>query len=55
MIDLEDEQNNNGNNKRTFGYELNINPNPQENILKKNYIELPMGEIPEMKESFYED
>ncbi|CDW84667.1 UNKNOWN [Stylonychia lemnae] len=38
-----------------YPYELNINPNPQENILKKNYIELPLGEIPEMKESFYED
>eukprot|EP00347_Sterkiella_histriomuscorum_P015282 403357618 len=35
--------------------ELNIDPNPQNNILKKNYIELPLGEIPEMKESFYED
>ena len=22
---------------------------------KKNYIELPLGEIPEMKESFYDD
>ena len=35
--------------------ELNIDPNPHLNILKKNYIELPLGEIPEMKESFYED
>lgn len=24
-------------------------------IAKKNYIELPLGEIPEMKESFYDE
>lgn len=47
-IDLE-------NYKSRFLPELNIDPNPQQNILKKNYIELPMGEIPEMKESFYDD
>jgi len=23
--------------------------------MRKNYIELPLGEIPEMKESFYEE
>ncbi len=25
------------------------------NMLRKNYIELPLGEIPEMKESFYDE
>ncbi|TNV87579.1 hypothetical protein FGO68_gene9425 [Halteria grandinella] len=27
----------------------------QSNLMRKNYIELPLGEIPEMKESFYDE
>ena len=27
----------------------------QDSIMRKNYIELPLGEIPELKESFYDE